>query len=212
MQPNGPYVPPQQQPEFSPQQPNPYGFINSAGTSRPNPFQNISPAGRFLIIAAGAILLFIFIFMLGRAIFGGPDPVAQQYVSVAQHQTEIITVAKAGTQKANGEATKVLAYSTQLSVQSDQQQLLAYLEKHGVKVKDKQLTQTHDPATDAALAAAEQSGTFDTVFTTTLQKELAAYQQSLRQAYKLSAGGKTISGLLQTDFNNAALLLKQAGP
>ena len=63
--------------------------------------------------------------------------------------------------------------------------------------------------TDTALEAAKTSGALDSTMKTTFQDSLLQYQQSLQTAYKASENANT-QALLQTFFNEAALLIEQS--
>lgn len=217
MQPQQPYYGPPQQPAPAPLSgptppgQNPYDFIVNPGKP---PRRNLFGGGaskvqRMAVLAAGAAVVLIIIIVIVNLIFGGGGGNAVADIKVAQDQTEIARVARLGVQQQDiGQAAKNVAITAQLTLASDQQQLIDYLQKNGVKISDKELAALQDPQADQQLSTADANSTYDSTFLSIMQTDLSKYQQTLNTAYQ---GSKSIDlrQLLRGQYDNAGLLLEQ---
>lgn len=202
------------QPENSYSTPNnskdPYGFIMSAGGGKPvkQPVVNQSSTKGRLLVAGiiGALLLFI-----GGAVFSiilnsGPH-IEENLNQVAFKQAEVIRLSTLATQKARSSNTANFAYSTKLSMVTDQAATLAYLKTQGKALKAEELANRKNAQNDSALAKAEQAGSYDETVTKLIKDTLAAYQKELKTTYDLATDSKGKT-LLIDNYNHAALLIK----
>lgn len=219
MQPQQPYYgpppapaqPPQgPQPQPQPQGPNQqYDFILDNQPPKGGGFNATSTSmlQRALIVGGGLVVLIILAVVFINILSGGNNHAAT--IKVAQEQTEIARVAtEAATQQSIDETTKDVALTAQLSITSDQQQLLALLAKEGVKPDTKQLALLKNSQTDSQLSTAEQAGTYGSTFLTVLKADLAGYQTSLKQAFN-GSHSKSERQLLSNAYDSATLLLEQ---
>lgn len=193
-------------PPYQQQNQNPYDFILNAGQGpqRGGP----SKAKRILIVAVlGMLLLTIGIVVMGLLSSAGKEG-RQTLLSIAQQQEELVRVADMGTQKARSPIAQNLAITTKLSIASAQKDLLDYMRAQGIKTGPKELALGKNSKTDDELTAAEQNNRYDEALTATLQKQLNAYQNSLRKAHS-EAAGKSGKELLSTAYNHAGLLLNK---
>lgn len=161
-------------------------------------------------IAVGALSVLIIIAVLAISVIGGGGGGNKApMVTVAQEQTELIRVATQGAQHGVDQKTQNVAYNVQLSVESANSQLLAYLKQNGQKIAPKTLALKHSTQTDTALATALTNSTFDTTFNDILQRDLTAYAQSIKTAFNANPGTKG-KALLNTQYAAANLLLEQS--
>ncbi len=201
------------QPQGSPPAPNNYDFfLNPAQAPKPGKLPNVpgvrSPfLKRLILIVGGGLLLIVVVWIFASVVLGGKSDTG--LLSVAQAQTELIRVATEGTQDATVQTTKNLAITTQLALDTDQGQLLAYASKHGTKISPKQLGLTKNASTDQQLSNAQAASNFDAVFAQVMQTNLQAYAGILKQAFNASAS-TTQKQLLSTEYARANLLLAQA--
>ncbi|MEO6760969.1 MAG: hypothetical protein ABI220_01155 [Candidatus Saccharimonadales bacterium] len=189
---------------------NPYEFIVAEDKQREAKFK--IPGGdnktqRALIVAGGAIVLIIIISLLYSLISssGHSDP---QLTIVTQKQQEIIRVATDGARHANNQSTKNFAINTELTIQSNQGELISYLADHGTKLSKKTLNLGIDSKTDTLLTNASATNTYDSTVEQELVTELTDYQAALKQAYQ-GVSGKTLQGILNHSYDNASLLIEQ---
>lgn len=187
-------------------------FLNPAQAPKPKKLPNVpgvrSPfLKRIILIVGGGIFLIIVIAILASVIFGSKSDTG--LLTAAQAQTELIRVATEGTQQATVQTAKNLAVTTQLALDTDQGQLLAYAAKHGTKISTRQLGLTKNAATDQQLSNAQAASNFDAVFAGVMQTGLQAYLTSIQQTFKATAN-KSEQQVLNTDYVHAKLLLTQA--
>jgi hypothetical protein len=151
-------------------------------------------------VAGGVLLLVVIASILAVLLSSGGSSQKETLLKAAQQQAEIIRVSKIGIDKARDPATRNLAMTTNLSMQSDQAALLS-----NAKLSTKEIALGKDTKTDVALTTAEQSNRFDEVFTETIKTKLIAYQNSLKTAYDTASGTK-LKASLSDLYNHAAVL------
>lgn len=162
---------------------------------------------RALIVLGGLLVLIIIVIVFASLLSGGSN-INTSLVSLTAQQNELARVATLGTQQAVGQDTKNFAISVQLSVSSDQQQLINYLKTQGHKVGTKELLADQSTKTDSQLTDATSNSTFDSTFDGIVQSQLTSYAQAVKTAFG-QATGKNARALLNTEYQNAQLLLKQ---
>jgi hypothetical protein len=200
------------QPPSQPQQPQdpdqtPYDFfMDQQQSRRRNPFSNgFSPK----LLIFGAIGFFVVLMVVALALAATSKQKAPPaLLSVAQHQQEIIRLSTEGIKVSKSDTVLNLATTLQLTVTSDQDQVLTQLAHQGVKAKEKTLAADHSAQTDQALSAALASNTYDTTYLSIVKTELDKYQDSLDNA---ATAAKTQSELklVQKEAANAKLLVDQ---
>lgn len=205
---------PQQYPPVQPQPPlgsqPDYNFILSPAQK---PKRSLLPSGnstaqRALIVLGGLFVLVIII-VIFASLFSGGGNINTSLTSLAARQNELARIAGEGTQQAVGQSTKNFAISAQLSLSSDQQQLVTYIKTQGHKVGTKELSADQNAKTDNQLATAAAASAFDSTFSTIMQNELNTYIQELKSTYS-KATKANAKALLNQEYQNAQLLLKQA--
>ena len=183
-------------------QENPYQFITDPSHK---PKKSLLPGGnskqgRILIVLGGILLLAVIAGILAALLSSGGSSQKETLLKAAQQQAEIIRVSKIGIDKARDPATRNLAVTTNLSLQSDQATLFSH-----TKFSSKEIALGKDTKTDVALTTAEQSNRFDEIFTQTIQTKLAVYQQTLKTAYDGTDGPKLKTSLSDL-YNHAGAL------
>lgn len=194
-----------------PGQQNPYAFIMD---DKPNqPKRSLLPSGgskgaRLGLMAVGGLVVLVIGFMLVSLLFGGDKNKAQQLLSIAQQQTELIRVADLTERQTAVQrtSTQALAINTSLSLTSSQQQILPLLKKAGMKNYEKKLELTKSSKTDQQLAAAVQDNNYDQVFTDVITTGLKKYQTSLKQLYSTTKSTKE-KQILQSAYKDASVLM-----
>lgn len=189
------------------EQQNPYQFIVDTDHTKKKP---LIPAGsskqtRILVVLAGLFVLLIFGYVIMTLLSSASNAGKAEVLKVAQQQTEIIRISKIGLDRAQSTATKNLAMTTNLSLQSDQATLVSAAKASGATIATSELVLGKNAKTDTVLTTAEQSNKFDEVFTKTLQAQLTEYQKSLKIAYD-KADNKKLKQTLSDQFTSAGLL------
>lgn len=163
-----------------------------------------------MVVVIGAVVVIGLIWLILSLVFSSGSDKLTPLVGIAQQQTELVRITEAatGNDDISNQDVKNFAENIQLSVGSDKADLLSFLAKNGLKVKDKQLTAKQSSQTDDALEAATANGTYDTTLTRLLQDQLKAYQNTLKQNYT-STSSTVERDLLSSQYNNAQLLLEQ---
>jgi hypothetical protein len=203
MQPQQPYYPPAGSP--APQNPGQFDFIvnNSAPSRGPN-------KKTLLLFGLGAALLVIVLgWIILSLAFGGNNSAVTPLVNIAQEQNEIVRVSKLANTSGSLSSQNVrnFAVTTQLAIQSDQTNLVAFIGKNGKKLNEKQLGVKQKTSTDSALDAAKTTGTYDTTYLSIMQTGLKNYQLSLQQTYQKSTS-RAEKELLKKQYDNATLILQ----
>ena len=185
-----------------------YDFIvNPTPTPKRNPFAEASLAKRVAVIGGGLIVLFI-LFSIVKGIVSGPSE-AEQYLSIVQNQQQLIAISSAAS-KESGLSTKSInsALTAQSSLATDQSATLTYMATNGKKVKPKDLVAKNSASLNAQLAASVEAGTYDQTYQSVMTQQLQTYMQDMQKVYK-QTNGKKGHALLDTNYRNANLLLKQ---
>ncbi|HUD10468.1 MAG TPA: hypothetical protein VMR28_02225 [Candidatus Saccharimonadales bacterium] len=205
----GSLLPPQ--PASSAQQQSPYEFI-TADAPKPSRSLNIlgssSKKQRIMIVLGGAVLLIIIAIVFASILNKKPSSVG--LVSLAQQQNEMITTATSAGSQATQQVTQNLTTTIQLSLITDQNQLLAFMKSANMKkISSKQLAAGTSTVATQDLANAQAASNFDAVYIQITQKQLTTYAETLKQVF---ASTNVISErqLLNTQYQAARLLLAQA--
>lgn len=204
-----------QQPNYGPSQPgaNPYDFIVNPGAA---PSRSRLPGGNSvisrLLIVVGGIFILLIIFMVVKNLVLVDSTNAPLLISAANQQQELIHLSGKAILEPTLEATtKNFALTTQLTLVSQQQQLLVYLQSQGHKITPKQLVAQVSLATDQQLAASVAASTYDSTFRQIMQTKLTSYKQTLQQAYTKTSGSAGRE-LINKDYASSQLLLQQLNP
>ena len=207
---------------MQPQQPNygpgpsggsPYDFIvnPSAPPSRSRLPGGNSVVTRSLLVLGGVLVLLV-IFIIGKNLLLVDSTNTPLLTTAVSQQQELIHLSgKAVLEPTIDPTTKNFALTTQLTLTSQQQQLLTYLNGQGHKIAPKQLASRVSLATDQQLTAAATDSTYDATFRQIMQTDLTAYKQTLEQAFSKTSGAVG-QALINKDHESAQLLLQQLNP
>ena len=188
---------------------NPYEFI-IAPTPKPKRglFGN-SPnsAKKYLLKVAAIGILVIILGSIVASLLPNSIP-TQSLTDIAQQQQELMRVANQGEARATGETARGLAYTIDLSIGTNQTQLLGYLAKHGTKLSTKTLSLKHSLTTDTTLSASLASSTYDSTFENIIATQLQDYLTSLQQTYNTTTK-PDLRQILSTSFSAGTKLLNE---
>lgn len=159
------------------------------------------------IMLGGVVIILIILFIGYEAL--KPVGLTPQLTALAQSQQEITRVAAEANGQTNDSSTAFLAASVQASLTSEENQFVAYLANNGLSLPSKDLSLGQDKQTDQKLTLAEQASNFDPVFVQIMTSELQSYQNQLGSLFKQTKS-QSLRALLQSDYQDVTLLLKQA--
>lgn len=185
------------------QKPN-YDFINnpklatSGRRGLPNFFQHASGISLLSLVAVIGIILMVVLFSGSGKSYSGE-------VDLISRATEIERVSSLVNDQASSQAIKDLAASVEASLTSQQEQLVAYLKKHGKKVDPSKTTTHKNTATDSQMQAAAQSGKLDQTYASYVKSALTPYQNALQDLYKTAP--TTERSILADAYNSNKTLL-----
>ena len=165
-----------------------------------------STTQRIIFAVGGLLILLIIGIMLMSYLGKSSKGDTEALIGLAQQQTELARVAAVGVEKGTSPATKYLATTAQLSIESSRQDVIALLKKGGHKVGEKTLASKKNAETDNQLDDAAQNNTFDGTFTEILNEELTSYSTSLSKAYN-STQSDSERQILKNAFNSAKILI-----
>lgn len=167
-----------------------YDFILKNGENRPKklglklPFSNLPKP---ILIGLAAVFGFFLIIILLSLLGGRGSGTSDKYLRVMARAQEIARVSDLVSAKSASSDTKSLAITVSTSLNSEQNQLGAYLKSAHLKYSSKSLAIYLNKNTDASLNAAAQNNSLDQTYFGYLKTQLSAYQSSIRTAYQ-SAG------------------------
>ncbi len=196
------------------QQPyNPYDFILNGSQPQPKsklplPIKPTSGKSKVLLFGAIGVIVLMLLIILFSIFTGGKDT-TQQLLTLAQQQQEIIRISNLGSNRTRTQDAANLSTNTTASVTSSQQEVITLIGKKA-KLNEKTLSVKKDLKIDAELNSAAQNNQFDTVFTSTLQTKLAAYQKELKTLYDESKNTKTKTVLKRAYDGTTTLLNAEA--
>lgn len=194
-----------------------YDFIMNPQQAPKQPKLKLPGAGptgllaRVALVGGGLIVLVILFSVIKGLIIKGPD--FSGYVTVAEDQQELIHLvsnsASNSSQQNLDTNNQNLAATAQLSLASNQAQVLKYLSENHHKVSSKTLGLRLNTALDTQLTNAQTAGTYDQTFQSIMQSQLNGYMNDLKHTFQTSTGKKG-RAMLSSQYNQAVLLLNQA--
>lgn len=161
---------------------------------------------KIAFIVGGAVILMVVLALVVNFFFGSKSN-TDSIVSVAQNEQEIVRLSALG-KDASSQQIKNAAINTAVSIKSQQNEWLAFLNKHNREVKLDELNFEKDDSTDKRLKNAEQTSTFDVTYSTVMRSMLETYATSLKTVYDASSNQQERS-ILNDHYNEAQLLLEQ---
>lgn len=203
-------------PQQTPQPPPPgseYDFFMNPGQapkpSMTNRFGGNSMLTRLIVVVGGLFILIILFVIVSNLLNGSSNK--PNLIVVVQDQTELMRVALEVNQigaTQSSQSTQNFAQSVALSMGSEQQDLLTFMAAHGGKPSAKQIAESKNLQTDAALNSAVEASNFDSTFRGIMKTQLTNYQKALKTAYD-NAKNDQEKQYLSGDYDAAVLLLKQ---
>jgi hypothetical protein len=160
---------------------------------------------KIVFLVGGALLLMVLVGVIVSSIFGGKTGV-ETFVALAQRDAEISRISALGT-SASSQDIKNAAISTQVSMNSHQNKLVAYLASHDRTVATEELALKKDVTVDSKLEQAKKTSTFDAAYTEIMRGQLTAYAGELKKTYDGKSNG-TQREILAQLYRDVQLLLK----
>ena len=200
---------------MNPQYPeqNPYDFIMNPNQQQPKRAVDLNGKNGFFLkiglIVGGVIILMIGI-TIAMNMLTGSKTNTDDLKLLAQTQQEIIRVSTSA-QNGTGirdQALKNFAANTQLTLATQQAQLVSYLEQNGAKMNNKQLALKKDDQTDATLAQARATSTYDIAFKQVIKSSLSTYASEIQTNYN-NASAADVRTYLKKSYDQTQLLIQQ---
>lgn len=190
------------------QPPPDYGFIYNPQTPAKKSWlpSGGSKKSRLLIALGGVLILFILGMIVSSVLSSSDKALKNDILSALQQRAEIVRIAELGTKDAVDSETKNLAVSTELTLTSNEEALLAIAQKAEVDTSDKIIKLGLNKETDKALSDAKQVNRFDETFSEIIRAQLNEYRATLQRIYEAS-NNETNKQNLSDMFNNATLLI-----
>jgi hypothetical protein len=188
-----------------------YNFILSPTVAAPTkPAAGLgSFSSRRTLIVVGGVVVLIFMIVILKSVFSPTNPVLGYLMAVAADQQELVHITTNTTQLQNVDTTTLnSAYTINLSITAQQQQLLSYLSSSGYKGSSKLLNAKVSASVDTELTNADTNGNYDQVYQTVIQNDLATYGQDIKAAYA-QLKGHNGRALLLADYKSEQLLAEQ---
>jgi hypothetical protein len=194
-----------------PAQKTPYDFFlkpHSATRNRrlPSP-KKAGFRGKIIWLVGGAFAVMLIIGVISAVLPKNTSTL--ELTTIAQTQQEIVRICDKGGSKGTERSTRFYAVNCSAGITGDEQKLVEYLAKNGVKLKAKQLgllaSKTSDQKLDSALAASA----FDPAFITLSQQQLNAYGAKLQSQLANPDTGPNAQAILKTAIDHDKLLLQQ---
>lgn len=137
------------------------------------------------IIIGGALVVFVLIVL--AVVLSSVRNSQQQgnsatFVGIINQQQEIIRVNNLAAKNVKSSSLANYIATSTVATTSSQQELIAYVSKHGIKLDTKKLSKTKaDPNTDKVLTAALAASVYDTSFRRVMLEMMSEYKSSLKQ-------------------------------
>jgi predicted outer membrane protein len=164
-------------------------------------------AARLAVVLGGITLLAIVALVVMKLLGGNSGFDKPSLLSVAQDQTAITQLLTSTAQNTNTANLKNAVVSTQLTIATQQTELLSYLAEHRYKPKDKELSLKVSGKLQKQLQDAQSTSNLDSTLKTLLNDQLGIYQRDLSAAFnKAGPNGKK---LLKSHYEQTNLLLEQ---
>ncbi len=191
--------------------PGQYDFImQNANHNSGGLFSANAPIKTRILVVAGGCAILLVIALIFFAILSRPAGLSvSTLVGIAQKQTELARISQTPSENATGQAVQNFAATTRMTMLSERQIFVTFLQTHGSSVDPKTLQATRSLKTDQDLLAAKSSGTYDQIYIAIAQAQLAAYEQSLKAAFN-AATTQSQRKLLNDAYMHAELLIAES--
>src|SRR5579872_4271004 len=129
-----------------------YDFIVNSGAAKPHGVLiGGSTKTRVLTAVGGGLVLLIVAWVFVAVLSSTSGFNAQPFITVAQQQAEMAHVAQIVAQASTNQGVQGFATTLQLSIESDQQSIMAYLHQNGAQPNAQIINAAISPHTDATL-------------------------------------------------------------
>lgn len=193
---------------------NQYDFIMNPGQPEQKKSLKLpggsSTKGRVLFVVGLVVILGLVASLLGAVLSSQKNAGLNALVTAATKQHEMIRIAEIGIEKARGQEAKDIAVTTKLSLQSQQSDMLAAVQKAGKELGPRELAAGKNQQVDDFLTTADQNNVFDDAFLQTINEGLKDYQIAVEAAYK-QVSGEELRSALRTQYDSANTLAGVAG-
>ncbi|MDZ7744410.1 MAG: hypothetical protein U5K77_01470 [Candidatus Saccharibacteria bacterium] len=164
-----------------------YDFIlNDKKGSKKSLLPAMDPKKKRLLLIFGGGVLFITLIVIIFGLISSLNNKDREFlINMVQQHAEIVRVAEIGEDKARNQATRNLAVTTKLALQSSQDDIVNIANKTG-KVSSADIAGGMSVQTDEELETAEQNNSFDEAFEEILYELLEEYRATLVEAYDIS--------------------------
>lgn len=163
---------------------------------------------RLLIGLGGITVVLIVASMVAMQFFAKGTP-STSLIGLVQRQQELIRIAGLGERTSQNEAIRGLAYNVELSIGTNQQQLMGFISKQGQEITKKELALKQDADTDKLLENARATSTYDSALQKVLSMQLQEYLSDLKTTYS-KASSSQLKEILNASYTSGKLLLTQA--
>lgn len=161
---------------------------------------------KVLLLAGGVMILLIVLAVVLSMARGGDKPATGLYAILNDQQEIIHVTSKAGNNLESGNLQTFTATANSTTT-SSQQELIAFLSQHKVKINADKLAATPFTSADQTLSAAQAANTYDAAYKQLMADILKDYQSKILQTGKTSTGSERT--ILQKELAAAELLSKQ---
>jgi hypothetical protein len=194
----------------------PYAFITNPEQLAPPPTLLSSLNGKSLktriIILGGGFIVLVIVYSILKGLLAGSFDL-QPYLAVTQDQQELIYLTAGPSKFQPNQADLPAGYqnfitTTQITLSSNQTQLLTYLAESKQKIKPQELYLRVSASVNNELASSVASNTYQATFQQVMTSELNIYTADLRAAYGKASSIQS-HVLLSSDYKQALLLTKQ---
>jgi hypothetical protein len=194
---------------MQPQNPNQFDFIVNPQQPQRRAIGGLGGGvTKKIIVFGGGLVLLLIIFVVVRGLLTPQSNVPLILNIVARQQELIFITSQENNTPALSLETQSTVVTTNLSLLSEQSELIKYLGTQGVKVGPKDTAVYSTVSTRALLKQAQQVSTYEPTLKDLLQGKLNAYQTAVAQTYDKTTGAKGRE-LLKNVYANAVLLDKQ---
>lgn len=176
--------------------------------SEPKPKRKLSlpKLPKWAMLAVVGFFLLFLIIIIGSLFSGGGN--TPRLTKVIASATEIARVSTDAAQQSTSTDIKNIAATTSSALNSQQQQVTAYLISKKVKVNTKKTITGLPSDIDSRLITAAQNNAYDQTYISYLKNSLTTYQQTLQEAFKnASAASKP---MLSEAYTSVGVLLNSS--
>lgn len=201
-------MPPQQIPSVSAPPPtNQYDFIVNYNHRPANDWLLHAPLKTRIMVVGGGLLALILIAWIFIALLSATTGGSvQSFTALAQEQAELARISNDPSRNAQSEPALNFASTTRLSLLSDELSFVGYLTSLNAAPSSDSLAKDRNPQTDATLQSAQNSGTYDQMYTAVAQQQLTTYIANLKHAYSATSN-LSERQLISDAYSHAQLLL-----